>query len=369
MKVLVDGAEAPLDRAASAAAHLLEQARMPLIAGLGTDVEGTRAAVSLAEKLHGAYDQMSSEFVFRDLDVMRQAGQFFGTPNEVRVRADCVLMIGAKLTTAWPDMLERLDLGNPARFDDLQKPRKIFWIGSGRGEAALAGATEIAAVSSEVPGLLAALRAQVAGHKIRPDANIERKLAGVAEALKEARFGAIIWSAESIGRLTIEMIHGLLLDLNKTTRFTGLPIAPAGNAQGVAQTSGWMTGFPMRTGFGRGYPEHDTWRFEANRLVESGEADVALWISAYKSEPPLWKRQVPLIAIATPDTRFPYQPKVRIDVGMPGIDHDSVEFAQNLRTFAAIEAQQASDAPRVADMLRLIDSNLDQILTKGTEAC
>ena len=67
MKVLVDGAEAPLDRAAAAAAHLLEQARMPLVAGLGTDVEGTRAAVALAERLHGAYDHMSSEFALRDL--------------------------------------------------------------------------------------------------------------------------------------------------------------------------------------------------------------------------------------------------------------------------------------------------------------
>src|SRR5665213_1050571 len=270
MKVLVDGAEAPLETAAAAAAHLLEQARMPLIAGLATDVEGTRAAVALAERLHGAYDHMASEFVLRDLDVMRQAGQFVTTPNEVRVRADCVVLIGAKLTKAWPDMLERLDLGKPAHFDEWQKPRKIFWISPGRGEAAAAGATEIAAVSSEVPGLIASLRARVAGHKTRPDAKIERKLAGLVEAMKSARFGAIIWSGETLGRLTIEMIYGLLFDLNKERRFTGVPVAAAGNAAGVLQTSGWMTGFPMRTGFGRGYPEHDTWRFKATRLVESG---------------------------------------------------------------------------------------------------
>ena len=76
-----------------------------------------------------------------------------------------------------------------------------------------------------------------------------------------------------------------------------------------------------------------------------------------------------VIAIAAPNTRFPYPPKVQIDVGTPGIDHDSVAFAQNLRTFTAIEARQASDALQVADVLRLIDSNLDQTLMKGTEAC
>lgn len=369
MKVLVDGAEAPLEGAAAAAAHLLEQARMPLIAGLGTDVEGTRAAVGLAERLHGAYDHMASEFVFRDLDVLRQAGQFVTSPNEVRVRADCVVLIGTKLTTAWPDMLDRLDLGKPAHFDEWQKPRKIFWIGPARRDAAAAGATEIAAVSSEIPGLIAALRAGVAGHKIRPDAKIDRKLGNIVEDLTAARFGTIIWSGETVGRLTIEMIYGLLFDLNKKTRFTGVPIGAAGNAAGVTQTSGWMTGFPMRTGFGRGYPEHDTWRFEANRLVDSGEADAALWISAYGAEPPRWKRQVPLVAIATPDTRFPYPPKVRIDVGTPGIDHNSVQFIQNIGTFAAVEAQNASDAPQVADVLRLIDKNLNETLTKGTDAC
>jgi formylmethanofuran dehydrogenase subunit B len=365
MKILVNGAAATLETAAAAAARLLEQAKLPLVAGLATDVEGTRAAIALAEKLHGAYDHMLSEFVLRDLDVMRQAGQFATTANETRVRADCVVLIGAKLKLAWPDMLTRLDLSSPARFDDAHQPRKIFWIGPGRGEAAAAGATEIAASPAELPSLIAALRAGVVGHKTRPDAKIERKLAGVAAQLKAARFGVLVWSGESIGRLTIEMIYGLLLDLNKTTRFTGLPIAPRANAMGVAQTSGWMTGFPMRTGFGRGYPEHDTWRFEAGRLVESGEADAAVWISAYGNEPPRWKRHIPFIAIATPNTRFAYPPKVRIDVGTPGIDHDSVEYLQNLGTLAAIDAQKASAAPQAAAVIRLID----QHLTTGAQAC
>lgn len=373
MKVLVEGAAAPLEVAAAAAARLLEQARLPLVAGLATDVEGTRAAIALAEKLRGAYDHMLSEFVLRDLDVMRQAGQFVTTANEARVRADCVVLVGAKLKAAWPDMLARLDLSSPARFDGEHKPRKIFWLGPGRGEAAEAGAVEIAAASSELPTLIAALRAGVVGHKTRPDAKIDRKLADVAAQLKEARFGLFIWSGESVGRLTIEMIHGLLLDLNKVTRFTSLPVGPGGNAMGVAQTSGWMTGFPMRTGFGRGYPEHDTWRFEANRMVESGEADAALWISAYGQEAPRWKRKIPFVAIATPNTRFAYPPRVRIDVGTPGIDHDGIEYVQNLGTFAVTDAQKASDAPQAAAVIRLIekhlDKHLDEDLTKGAEAC
>ena len=65
-----------------------------------------------------------------------------------------------------------------------------------------------------------------------------------------------------------------------------MPIGARGGASGVVQVGGWMTGFPPRTGFGRGYPEHDPWRFDARRLVDSGEADAALWISAYDGEAP-----------------------------------------------------------------------------------
>ncbi|HEY1736610.1 MAG TPA: tungsten formylmethanofuran dehydrogenase, partial [Methylovirgula sp.] len=308
---------------------------------------------------------MYSEILFHDIDVLRQAGQFVTTANEARVRADCVLLIGADITSVWPDMAARLNLKSPARFDDYHEARKVFWIGPNKGEAATVGAKEIAAPRTEIAELLAVLRAQVAGHKVRKDSALARKVAEIAPVLKAARYGVIIWSGESIGRLTIEMIHGLLLDLNKATRFSGLPASSRGNAMGVAQASGWMTGFPMRTGFCRGYPEHDIWRFDASRLVESGETDAVLWVSSYGSEAPKWKKQIPLVALAAPGTRFPYAPKIKIEIGTPGIDHDTVEFAQNLGAIAARDAQKPSEAPQAANVLRLIEKNLN----KGDGAC
>ncbi len=96
-----------------------------------------------------------------------------------------------------------------------------------------------------------------------------------------------------------------------------------------------------------------------------GEADAALWLSSYGNEAPRWKRQIPLVAIATPGTRFAYPPKIKIEVGTPGIDHDGVEFAQNLGSLAARDAQKPSEAPQAAAVLRLIEENL----TKGEGAC
>ncbi len=362
MKAFVDGAAVGLDAAAAAAARVLGAARLPVIAGLGTDVAGARAAIALAEKLRGAYDHLASDVLLRDIDVMRQAGRILTTANDVRLRADCVLFVGPKLFESLPDLPKHLDLAAPPRLS-VTKTRKVFWLGASRGEAAQVGATEIAASPSSLPQVLANLRAAVLERKTR--ANGAQKLVELAAQLKAAHFGVVVCAADSLDRLTIEMLHGLVVDLNEKTRFTTLALGPGGNALGVVQTSGWMTGFPVRTGFGRGYPEHDIWRFDANRMVEADEADAALWISAYRAEAPQWNRRIPLVALAKPQTRFAYPPRVKIEVGTPGEDHDAIEFSQEIATFALARAKNASNAPRVADVIGRIEQNL----AKGSEAC
>src|ERR1700732_4576468 len=97
----INGKPALLATAAERAAEILSAARLPVIAGLGTDVAGARAAILLAERLRGAYDHMHSTRIFADLDVMRQAGLMFTTPNEARLRADVFLFIGRDLTRVW----------------------------------------------------------------------------------------------------------------------------------------------------------------------------------------------------------------------------------------------------------------------------
>lgn len=365
MKAFVGGAAASLESAAAAAARLLEKARLPVIAGLSTDVAGARAAIALAEKLRGAFDHLLGDVLLRDIDVMQQAGRMVTTAGDTRLRADCVLFIGPKLFESWPDLPKHLDLSAPPRLAANKKARKIFWLGPGRGEAAQIGATEIAATPGALPHAVAGLRAAVLERKTRVNGALGQKLADLAAQMKAAHFGVIAWSPELLDRLTIEMIGGLALDLNQKTRFSTLLLGPGVNALGVVQTSGWMTGFPIRAGFGRGYPEYDTWRFDANRMIEADEADAALWISAYGAESPKWKRQVPFVAVTKPQTRFAYAPHVRIDVGSPGEDHDAIEFSREIATFALTKARHASNAPRVADVIALIDQNL----TKGNEAC
>src|SRR6516165_645211 len=123
----IDGAPASLDDAAAAAARLLAQSAQPLIAGLGADVEGARAAIALAERVGGVIEHMHSAALLRDLDSLRGTGVMLVTPGEARVRADVVLLVGDGLTETWPALNERL-LRPPARPDGVDVKRRIVWL-------------------------------------------------------------------------------------------------------------------------------------------------------------------------------------------------------------------------------------------------
>jgi formylmethanofuran dehydrogenase subunit B len=104
----IEGNPVALDAAAAEAARLLGASRLPVIAGLGTDIAGARAAVALARRLGGAIDHVHSGALIRDLDVMREAGMMMTTPAEARVRGDVLLLVGEGLVAAWPQLPERL---------------------------------------------------------------------------------------------------------------------------------------------------------------------------------------------------------------------------------------------------------------------
>lgn len=350
----IDGRPVALHAALSEAARLLEACRAPVVAGLGTDIAGARAAIALAQRLGAVVDHMHSEAVLRDLAVMREGGVMVTTQNEARLRADVVLLIGAGPLEAWPELPQRLSVAAVVPPADQPAPRRIIWLCPGSGPMRRAGAKGTHVIGrgpEDVAVLLAALRARLAGRPVGKTRLAAGALDALAADLRSARFGVAVWSAAELDAVVIEMLCGLVDDLNAETRFTGLPLVPGDNAPGVLQACGWLTGFPMRTGFARGYPEHDPWRFDVARLVDSGEADCALWISAYRAAAPQWKRRVPMIALTAPGARFLHAPRVHIEVGCPGIDHDAVEHCPINGMLVPVAASEPSRTISVADAI------------------
>jgi formylmethanofuran dehydrogenase subunit B len=361
----IDGAPAELDTAAATAARLLGASRQPLIAGLGADVAGAHAATALAQRIGAAIDHMNADALLRDLDVLRESGLMLTTPSETSLRADTLLLVGPCVSDASRELLSYLLGAAGERGDNRPMERRIFWLCPGRHVSAAGEITIVGLEARDAPVLLATLRARVNGRPARPSPVPAPALDELADALKAARFGVAVWSAAELDALTIEMLCGLVVDLNATTRFSGLPLAPGDNAIGVLQVCGWMTGFPMRAGLGRSYPVHDPWQYRAARLVESGEADCVLWISAYRAQAPEWNGDPPTIALAPADARFHNLPHVHIAVGVPGRDHDGVEHHPMIATLAAVAATHRSNALSVAAAIAAIEAHL----TDGSSPC
>jgi formylmethanofuran dehydrogenase subunit B len=347
----------------------LVRSRQPLIAGLGADIDGARAAIALAERVGGIIEHMHSAALLRDLDCLRETGIMLTTPGEARVRADVVLLVGDGLTEAWPHLNERL-LTAPARPEGADAKRRIVWLAP-RADAKIPGFDGdvemfAAGLGATLATNLAALRARV---KMRPVAQAPLSFSALdtlAGIVKGARFGVAVWTAASLDALEIEMLHGLVRDLNDTTRFSTLPLPAPDNGAGVLTVCGWTTGFPMRTGFGAGVPIHDPWRFNAERLVASGETDCVVWISAFGTAPPAWRREVDVIALCERTTQFAKAPNVRITVGRPGVDHDAVMYSSDVGTLVATTASARSAAPSVAEALGRINARIGEA---GAQPC
>ena len=353
----VGGEPASLDEAARAAARLLARSTQPLIAGLGADVAGARAAVALAEQTGGVIEHMHSAALMRDLDSLRETGVMLTTPLEARVRADLVMLVGDGFTEAWPQLAERL-LQPPARPEGADVERRIVWLAPQAGATipSFGGDIEVVAAGrgATLAANLAALRARVKGRPVAQAPLPLPALDALAAALKGARFGVAVWTPASLSALEIEMLHGLVRELNETTRFSTLPLAAPDNGAGVLAACGWMAGLPVRTGFGVRPPIHDPWRFDAERLVASGESDCVLWISAFGAPPPVWAGAAKVIALCGRTAESAKAPDVHIAIGRPGVDHDAVMHVPDAGTLVAVTASAPSAAPSAAHALERI---------------
>jgi formylmethanofuran dehydrogenase subunit B len=356
----INGRFAALDEAVAAGAQLLVNSKQPLIAGLGVDVAGARAAVVLAQQLGGVVDHLHSQAILRDLDCAREAGVMQTTPLETRVRADVIFLTGPDLDLNSPELSGIVR--SPARPEGEAIKRKIYWICPGKNAETGDSAVEtIGGDTAQLPILLAALRARIGDRPVALTGAMANQIDHLAAQLRRARFGVAIWSAQAIDAMPLEMLNGLVLDLNGATRFSGLALYPADNAAGVLAACGWTTGYPMRTGFGRGSAEHDPWRFSAVRLDANREIDCTVWLSAYRALPPNWQTKAPLIAVTGAHANFAELPAIHIAVGCPGVDHDGISFCAESGTLRLYQASRPSTAISAAAALMLLVQSIRHI--------
>jgi formylmethanofuran dehydrogenase subunit B len=350
--------------AIATAAGLLRDSRQPLFGGLGTDIDGMRAVLDLADRCGGVVDHAGSAGLFRDLPALREIGTIATTLSEVRNRADLLLLVGPDPRIALPRFFERCLGEGELLFG--QKTRRLVRLGPAPA-ASLPAAPEIALIPcplDDLPAAVAALRALVDGRK--PAATPPADVPELAEALRAASYGVIAWSAGLLdfagADLVILALTELVRDLNRKGRAAALPLGGAGNLVGANQVCLWQSGYPLRTSFAGGTPHHDPYRNAGERLISGGEADLLVWIAALDAAPPPpLPPELPTILLAPPGSRFESEPAVFLPVGRPGVDHAGQIFRTDGTVALPLSRLRESSLPSVGATLRAIAQALPAV--------
>lgn len=367
----VDGQTTTLDAAVQRATAILKAAQHPLITGLGTEVQGMRAALALADKSGAVLDHMNSNGFMRNIQVVQNSGWQITTLTEVRNRVDLLVVVGTDIVSAFPRFFERMVWNSESMFGQDTATREVVYLG-GRGIDTGAGVAPdgrqpdvLPCDPDRLPEVVAALRALVSG-KILHAAEIggiaTAELAKLAERLKAAKYSVIAWAAGALdfahAELTVQNIAQLVMTLNETTRSSGLPLGGNEGEMNANQVSAWISGYPMRTSYARGYPEHDPYHFSADRLLASGEADALLWVSSFNPERTPPQTSLPTVVFGHPDMQFTEEPTVFIPVGVPGVDHNGIAFRSDNVVSLPLTQLRDSPLPSLAAVLTAIEQAL-----------
>jgi formylmethanofuran dehydrogenase subunit B len=312
----IDGAAASLAEAIGEAARCIGTARRPVIGGLGGDVQMMRAVLQLADRIGARVVHRNQFVVQRNLFAQQSRGAINTTLAEVRNRADLIVIVGGDPTRAFPRLLERLLVAEPAFV--AASERRVVLLAAPPPERMPEG---VAVDSVDRGGLdlfatVAQLRALVQGAPVMACGD----LAKLATRMQACRYGTLIWAAadfDFVGAdLLIEQLQQLTFDLNRKTRWAALPLAGSNGDLTANSVAAWQTGFALPIEFAAGKVDYDP-------FPDYSDADLLLWVGALPGvgSPQLpGADALPVVAIGAPSqaTGLPAR-HVFIPVTTPGV--------------------------------------------------
>lgn len=351
----ISGEPCDLVTAVNKAVEILAASKDTFFAGLGTEVQGMRSVMRLAQKTNASLDHMHSESGVRNTRVLQNSGWITTTLAEVKNRADLILAIGTDITSTHPRFFERLTEPTDSLFRQ-QTPEIVYL-----------GASKDSPINSDnlrkLPEIMSALNALLLGKKLQAT-----QLAGMsvstlqslAEKLKNAKYAVIVWSASSLNmphaELLIQSITQLIAILNETTRAAGLPLNSGDGDTSVNNTSTWLCGYPTRLRFNQGMAEYNTTLYATQTQLQ--HCDALVWISCFNPHIPP-PTSAPTIVIGHPGMQFKKMPEVFIPTGVPGFDHDGLMFRMDSAITLPLKKLRDSTLPSLSEVISMIELALN----------
>ena len=361
------GKKCDLNTALQAAATILRDSQQPLFAGLGTEVQGMRAALRLAEKCHATLDHMHSEASMRNTLAMQNSGWQTTTLSEVKNRADLILAIGTDIVSSHPRFFEKLVWNQDSLFNKGTPSVIYLAVDEADTQAGISPdgtkPTVLAADKKALPALMNTLNAlcNPAYAKSNKTASVAglsmAALSALLEKIQAAQYAVVVWSASELAyphaELTVQSITQLIAKLNMQTRVAGLSLNSGDGDSSVQQTSTWLSGYPSRNRFVRGQAIYDTKQFSSAEQLKS--CDALLWVSTFNPHPPP-SYQGPIIAIGHAHMPFERPAAVFIPVGVPAVDDGGTLFRMDSSIALPLRKLRDSRLPRITDVIGQIEA-------------
>lgn len=366
----IQGKEVTLEQAVSHISEHLRTAKQPLIGGMGTDLNGARAAMALADKSGAIVDSQFSPAAFRNILVLQDTGYMTTTLTEVRNRADVIVMVGSDIESSFPRFFERVVWPAESMFAVDINQRQIIYLGKPPSADASTSpdgrkAQVLACDDADLPEVLSVLRALINGKTVQAETvggiNVS-DLQQLTDTLKAAKYSVFVWSGTQLNydhaEASIQVLCEAIKELNKDTRSSGLPLGGKQGDTTVNAVASWQSGYPMRSSFQRGYPEYDPFVFDSRRMLAENEADLLIWVNAFNvaGTPP--SSSAKTFVIGRSGMQFETEPEVFIPVGVPGIDHVGRTFRCDSAVSMPLKKLRDSGLPSVFDVLSAVEQAL-----------
>lgn len=350
---LIHGKSATLSQAIAHAVALLKASQKPLFAGLSTDVQGFRAIYSLAQKTNGYLQHLNSDSMARNMAVLQSAGWQTTTLTEVKNRADVILCIGTDIVSHNTRFFERfiwLSQESSPMFTDASR-REVIYIGENLDTQAGVSPdgkqpTSINCSQSNLPEILAVLRALVAGKKLKAQtvAGIQvSDLLAIADKLKQAQYAVLAWIAKDLdyphAELTIQSITETVALLNsQTSRAAGLSLGGSDGDTSANNANTWLSGFSLNN--------------------HKHAHDVLIWMNSFSAKKMPEKIDFPLIVLGNSNTTFEQIPDVFIPIATPGLDCIGTSFRVDSAVILPLKKVRENKLPTLSEVASQIEALL-----------
>lgn len=366
----VNGEAVTMEQAISQIADHLIHSQQPLIGGMGTDLNGARAAMALADKSGATMDSLYSPAAFRNILVLQDSGYMTTTLTEVRNRCDLLVVVGSDIEQAYPRFFERMIWNESSLFDLETHNRRIVYLGkkpSGDASTSPNGreAEVLACDDADLPEVISVLRALINNKNVQAETvgGIQvSELKSLADAVLAAHYSVFTWSGSLLNfdhaEATIQNLCEAIKEVNATTRSCGLPLGGKEGDTTVNAVSSWQSGYPMRTTFNRGFPDYDPFLNDARRMLDNNEVDLLIWVSSFNTEATPPKTGVPTVVLGRSGMQFETEPDIFIPVGVPGIDHEGHTFRCDSAVSLPLKKLRDSGLPSVFEVLSAVEQAL-----------